>query len=243
MCKRFLTNTDGSSVLICKACGRKLKGKRWIETTKQEVAHAELMGDLKYSHCTDCLRHAEGHVAKLQVRGRFSEDIIEGVIEKELGKSDEKGARENAFLKGGDYYFTSKNMLRTVARRLRELGAETQETSKVVTHDRQKSVPLTRLIISAKFNVIPGDVVETGSGFDVVSRIQRGWVWTRGGGKLKVKNTRVVDVERLEGVVVSEKPPLVLIKATNETVEVNHLAGGAGETVEVLRKGAFITTV
>ena len=243
MWKRFLTATTWASVKICDICGRKQKGKRWVETTPQAIAQARLMENLKTTKCEECLRHAESHVAKLQVRGRFSREEIENIIAEKLDDTNKEGRMENVFFKDGDYYFTSKNLLKSLARRLREMGAEIKETSKVITHDRLRSVPLTRLIISARFQVLVGDVVKVTPGLDVVTKVLKGWVWTRNGEKLRVKNAKLVEVDRMKGLIISKKPPLVLVKKTNETLEVAHLSGSVGDETTVLRKGDFMTTV
>ena len=227
---------------VCERCGRELKGKRWVRVSPKALAHAKLMGNLEMTKCEECLRHAESHVDKLQVRGRFDREEVEKIIGEELDRFNSGDRMENVFFKGGDYFLTSKNLLRTIARRLRGMGAEIKETSKVVTYDVLHSVSLTRLIVSARFKVVTGDVVRVKSGLDVVTRVSRGWVWTRGH-KLKVKDAEVVEVELLEGLVVSERPPMVLIKKTHETVEVEELAGKEGEEITVLRKGKFITTI
>lgn len=243
MWKCFLTTTTWASVKICEICGRKLKGKRWIETTPQDIAKSRLMENLETTKCQECLRHAESHVAKLQVRGRFNRKDIENIIWEKLKSINKGGRMENVFFKNGDYYFTNKNLMKSISHRLREAGAEIKETSKVVTHDRLRSVPLTRLIVSARFQVLVGDVVKVTAGLDVVTKVLKSWVWTRNGEKLRVKNTTVIEVDRLEGLIISEKPPMVLVKDNNETLEVAHLVGKIGDETTVLRKGNFITTV
>ena len=208
---------------VCRKCGRVFARGRWRKHRGNEVARAELMGEVEYTICPDCLRDAEAHAAVLQVRGRFEREEVERIILEELEKNERKGGAERVFEKKGDYYFTSKSMARAVAKRLKEMGAEIKESTKIHTFDRERSVPVTRLTIAARFRVKAGDVVSHGGELYLVEKVRGSWVWTASGKKLRIKDVEVVPSESFEGIIVSRIPPMVFIPGTGETVEVERV--------------------
>ncbi len=206
-------------VKVCRSCGRVFDKGRWRKPKGNEVARAERMGRLEYTTCPDCLN--VGHTAILQVRGRFDRDAVEDLIAEEVDRSVARGEVEKVFEKKGDYFFSSKKMARRVAQKLKQRGAVIKETSKVYKYDREHSVPLTKLTISASFRILPGDAVRAGGQPDLVRKVRGEWAWLDSGRKVRVKDLERVQAEVLSGIVVSQRPPLVFVKETGETVEVD----------------------
>ncbi len=211
---------------ICRKCGRYLKGKRWLEPPPGEVERARRMERLELSLCGDCQRSPTTHNAVLQVRG-FPGEELDALVEEEVRRHG--GA---AFFKGGAYHFRFKKTARAVARRLRELGAQLKESSKIVTYDNLRSRQLTRLTISARFPFAPGDVVEYRGERYLVSKVRGKFVFARSGRKFPVRDAKKVEASRRKGFYISKNPPLVFIEESGETVEVPESGEGGVEVVE-----------
>ncbi len=224
---------------VCKKCGRVKRNKSWGIAKQGEVARARLMERLEETHCEDCLRHGESFVATLQVRGRFDRKIVENMINDEMNRSDKKGNHENVYIREGDYRFTSKPMANKIARQLAELGAEINMTSKVITYDFLRSKEKKRLTLVARFTFVIGDVIEINKQLEIISKVSQGWIWTMSGKKVRSKGLKIIDVEHVDGIVISEKPPMIFIEKTNETIEIEHNKKH-GETVKLLRKEKWI---
>jgi NMD protein affecting ribosome stability and mRNA decay len=227
----LINGTTNARVMVCKRCGRIFKGKRWVR------ANGEPQGTL--TTCEDCGRHPETHNAILQVNG-INPEAVEKLIFRELKESQQRGEVENVFEKGGKYHFTEKSMARAVAAELKRMGAETRETSKIVTYDRQRSRQKTRITIRAVFKVAPGDVIKYRNGLFLVTGIDRGFVSTREGKKIRLKDVEKARVKRVEGFYISEKPPLVFVEATGETIEVPETGKGR---VQVIKSGGRTWTL
>ena len=227
---------------VCKLCGRKEKGKRWIPAKAYEIEHEKLMGHLNMTHCPDCLRHRDSYNATLQIRGRFDKEKIHKLILETLKESDKKGERENVYVHGKDYRFTKKSMAKKVARVLADMGAEIIQTSKIVTYNFEKGKDVKRITISARFNILKGDVIKVNGKFDVVEKIKSGWAWTKKGNKLKTKDLKILPSEKLEGIIISEKPPLIFIKDTNQTLEIPHNLKN-GDKVELVKHKDFVSII
>jgi NMD protein affecting ribosome stability and mRNA decay len=207
-------------VIICKKCLRVFGNKRWTNASPGKLAHARLMDSVKEIYCPDCLRHKEGYTAILQVRGRFDEKEVEAIIFGELDRSGSKGGNERVYKKNESYRFTSKAMANKVASLLAEKGAEVSKTSKIITRDSLTSKDLTRTTIVARFNILPGDIVKKGTEVFLVQKVTGDWAWLEDGKKTRTKSLEVVEGERLEGVVISEKPAMIFIESTGETLEI-----------------------
>jgi NMD protein affecting ribosome stability and mRNA decay len=219
-------------VKVCKRCGRVLQGKRWVRVS------GEPEGDMVT--CDDCGRHPDTHAAVLQVKGMKDEDLEKLIIE-ELEKSVKKGEVETVFKRKGKYHFTEKSMARSVARELKRRGADVLETTKIVTYDRQKSRQKTRITLRAVFHVAPGDVVKYHGEVYLVTRIDRGFLFTEEGKKIRLKEAKkVVGATRVEGIYISEKPPLVFVESTGETIDVPKKGKGR---VEVIKSGSKTWTL
>jgi NMD protein affecting ribosome stability and mRNA decay len=212
-------------VKVCKRCGRIFKKKSWVRGKVPEDAHP--------TTCEDCGRHPESHNAILQVKGIPAEEV-EKIIDRELKSSLRKGEVENVFEKGGKYHFTKKSMARAVAGELKRMGAETRETSKIVTYDRQRSRQKTRITIRAVFRFAPGDVVKYRDRCYLVTGMDREFVLTGEGRKIRAKDARKVRAKRVEGFYISSKPPLVFVESTGETIEVPEKGKGR---VQVVKSG------
>ncbi|HDR53196.1 MAG TPA: hypothetical protein ENN60_00760 [archaeon] len=217
---------------LCPRCGRVLKRKRWVKPTPAEQRHAGTFEPFQKEICDDCTRRPEAHNAILQIRG-IPADEVEALVARTAETSVKKGRREAWFRKKEDFRFTSKAMARQVAAQLKAAGAELKESSKLVTWDQQGSRPLLRLTISARFTVVAGDLVQTPRGPDVVSRVSGGWVWTRGGKKFRVKEAKRLEAENFKGMVISERPPMVTVTETGESVEVEGGLAGCTPGQEV----------
>ncbi|MBR9679695.1 MAG: hypothetical protein GOU99_01440 [Candidatus Altiarchaeota archaeon] len=229
---------------ICKRCGRKLKGKVWTISNRKKIAQARLMGRLDEDVCPDCQRHGEAFVATLQVRGRFDRALVESIINDELNKSIERGENENVYLKSEDYRFTSKSLASKVAKRLVGIGAEIKKSSKLISFDRQKSIPLHRLTLAVKFRVLKGDIIKLAGTYQLVEKVSSSWVWTNKGKKIKLKDAEPVDAEELDAIVISERPPMVFIEKTGETLEIENLKGNKlREKIKLKRKEDTIITM
>ena len=219
---------------VCRVCGRVFEKGRWRKPRRGEIARAELMGKVEYTICKDCSRPAGTFEAILQPRGRFEKEKLEKIIEREVEKRKKAGEVEEVFEKNGDYYFTSKKIARAVAKKLKEIGGEIKESRKFWKYDRERSIPLTKLTIAVHFRVKPGDIVRYRGKLYLVEKVRDGWIWTREGKKMKIKEIEVVEAERLNGIVISKNPPLVFIPKTNETLEIEERVEGE---VEVIRVG------
>lgn len=191
------------------------------------------MKEGKLTTCEDCGRHPETHNAVLQVKGIRPEEV-EKIIARELKKSYKRGEIENVFEKKGKYHFTEKSMARAVGKELKRIGAEIKETTKIVTYDRLKSQQKTRITIRAVFKVAPGDIVKHHNEKYLIESIDRGFVLTREGKKIRLKDVEKARVKRLQGFYISNTPPLVFIESTRETVEVPKKGKGR---VEVIQSG------
>lgn len=212
----------------CPNCSRVLKKKTWRKPTPADLRKAELFEPFKKEWCDDCMRRGESHNAILQVRG-IPLDVVEPLVDKFLDANYDKGIIENGFRKKENFYFSSKSTARKIAAELRGWGAELKETNKLVTYDRMGSRPLIRLTIVARFHVIRGDLIETPAGPDIIEKAARGWVWTRGGKKMKTKMAKKIeDAEESTGIIISKNPMMVTLEKTGETREVEPL-----ETVEI----------
>lgn len=204
---------------LCPRCGRVLKRKRWVKPTPVDRRKAGYFEAFQREICDDCCRRPEAHNAILQVRG-VSADLAEPLVAKASEAGFKKDKIDAWYRKKGDFFFTSKVMARKVASKLRDMGAELKETSKLVTYDNQGSKPLHRLTIAAWFRVVAGDLVQTTQGPEVVRRVSGSWAWTWGGKKVRIKDVKRLEAEDFSGLVISEQPPMVTVSETGESVEV-----------------------
>ena len=213
----------------CPNCGRMYRKKTWKKPMPIDMRNSDLFERLEREVCDDCHRHKESHNPKIQVRG-ISIERIEPIVLKHLKKDEAKSKVENFFEKKGDLYFSSKTTARRIAGELKQMGATIKESNKLVTYDTQGSKPLMRLTISARFKLLPGDLVKTKSDVAVVAKIRDKWVWTQEGDKIRLKDAKKLDSEAFKGLVISINPPMATLETTGETIDVNQLP-------EVVKKG------
>ena len=180
------------------------------------------------------MRRGESHNAILQVRG-IPLDVVETLVDKFLDANYDRGIIENGFRKKENFYFSSKSTARKIAVELRGWGAELKETNKLVTYDRMGSKPLMRLTIVARFHVVRGDLIETPAGPDIIEKAASGWIWTRGGKKMKTKMAKKIeDAEESAGIIISKNPMMITLEKTGETIEVENLDSvELGQTVKI----------
>lgn len=215
---------------VCRRCGRMLRNGRWVLPGRGEVQRARRMDRLEMVTCPDCSRHPHAYSAVLQVRG-FPRDELEELIIDRLVESRQKGELEKVSRHGGDYRFTSKSMARDVAGKLRRRGAELQETSKIVTYDRERSRQKTRLTIVARFRIAPGDVFDYRGRRYMAESVRNGFIKTAKGKKVRLKEAEKVPAERREGFYMSRDPPMVFLEDTKESIEVAEPGEGRVELV------------
>ena len=206
----------------CPNCSRVLKKKAWRKPTPADLRKSELFEPFTKEWCDDCMRRGESHNAILQVRG-IDLDVVEVLVDKFLDANYDKGIIENGFKKKENFYFSSKSTARKISAELRGWGAELKETNKLVTYDRMGSKPLMRLTIVARFHVIKGDLIETPAGPDIIERAAAGWIWTRGGKKMKTKLAVKIDSEEATGIIISKNPMMITLEKTGETLEIEAL--------------------
>ncbi len=137
------------------------------------------------------------------------------------------------------FRFRSKKEAERIARKAKEAGALVKRSFKVAGFDRQRSKPLLRDTFHISFPFKALDVVEFEGKEYLVKKPKGKYVLTYDNRLLPVERLKKVPSEVQHGFFISRRPPILFIKETNETIEVETFKEGEVKVIRT-RKNLWV---